>query len=720
MPQGLPFRIANTLLFLFVSNLLVAQFTYQPRRANLNMSYSEEKGWVITDITGSKIIAKLQSKNAFIQITGEEVKIYEMPERLWNIHSSPLFLDKLNIPYSTHSIPYDSARFDLFSALWISAEGGHIRVFKRKQSVNIQTKAGRTEQRSNQNIGNHIFINRYRKAKISSTTNVFMIAPQGNIFEIDQSRNIWRLILTNRTVTPWSSTSPTDKMVFQIFKQEDFKTVIPIGIKDNKYWFQIINHSNKMGLASLTSNYFQITYEIPPLFDFISPSLINDFHLVYNENKLGILFFHPSKTKYDLPVFETIYTNAQKSLMADGALNRTAELLSDGQKFSVTSKGKQYSSMDFTTTSRYGIEILDNHKIIANESQPSSNKTHSGLYNYQQNKWFIFPSKDFLTPYSESNLETTTTNLPFKNSYSVYSKNGMSIYQNVSDLDSHDFMHVTATITNLKIDSMVRIPEFTKPTFKFRVAKKWGVIQIINADFKILVKPDYLWVDQFGSKESLILAKESTFDWFGVIYGSSDSNYHWLNDFPEISLDKNNKPVTKRWATQDTFASVILFGTRYIYNSNGRAKVINQVTQELEVTSSKVSILNNFLWSKPFTNISSSLYTRDLKLIETAFFDSAFATEESIILLNTQKPTLLNLTDSTEITSFGVAACIYKDKKVKSIVKYPEILFHENLFVAKNKDGIWIVFDVSGKQPISRSFSSPTEGIEAINELKKL
>lgn len=708
-------RLTTTVFFFFITANIVAQFSYQPRRTNILVTYSEDIGWKISDITGQNVFTTLISKNAFIQVLGTELKVYEMAVGLWNTQSDPEFLDRIHTSFTTYNIPFDANRFDYFSSFWISADGGHIRFFKKPQIVKNTSVKNQPDQWANKNLGNHIFINGNRKTKISSKTSIYMIAPQGNIFEIDHTKNIWRFILTNRTLTPWSSDPPTEKMVFQIFRKEDFKSVIPIGNKNNKFWFQIVDHDNKMGLATLTMDYFQITYEIPPLFDFISPSLANNYHLVFNDEKLGVLYFLPNDNDDEIAQFETIYTPAKKSLSAMGTQKKPGLLLADNNEFSIQKNGRISKSSDFKSTNFFSIEIGDANKILYNEYSQKENINNSGLYNFAQRLWFIPPHKSLLTSYPNANLETQINTNLYANTYSAFSKNGMSIVEDVSNMNSRKFFKLISQITDLEVDSMMVIPDFTVPTFKFRASEKWGVLQVHDSKITVLVKPNYLRIDQFGTKESLALTNENSFDWFGINYSEMDKGYQIKRNNQPLILDPQNSLLET--SNSNSSKASILNGN-FIYSSNSKAFVFKSPEETPVISGTNLTVINDFIWSENKTKSKNLLYSSNLKIVKTPNFDSAFAENNLVILLRFQASEKFEAPEGENLSPFTVVSAFYSGKTIKALSKLNDVYYYNSFFVGKNDNNQWQVVDPSGIQAIKESFGTLIDACGLVNSLK--
>ncbi|MGB0390974.1 MAG: hypothetical protein ACPGD5_05360 [Salibacteraceae bacterium] len=706
MLQGITFRLTTTLLVLLYGITALAQFSYQPKRTCVTFIHNEESGWKVTDYTGTKTVASIKSENAFVQILGNEMLVYEMPVTLWNTAKNPEILEKLFTSKKTYSLVNDLNRFDQFSTFWISAANGHIRIFKKPQNIEIEDENGTKLELSNKNIGNHIFINKSKKSKISSPNNLYMIAPKGNIFEIDKSRNIWRFILTNNTLTPWSSNPPDQRLVFEIFKPEDFKTVIPVGKKNNKYWFQIIDHNNKMGLATLTTDLFQISYEVPPLFDFISPSISNDIHLVYNEEKLGVLIFSATNNNNnESRAFQTFYSPAKQSLVANGSQKQPSLLLADNKPWKSLQNKSQLITNNYFIPLYFGIKKLDEKTILYNETSTEPGIKNSGIFNFHQSQWFIPPSKSRLTSYPNATLESFLTDDSTPIKYSVYTKYGMPLYTNISDYSSHSFFHLTSQVTNLEIDSMEIIKEFKLPTFKIHTSNGWGVLQIDNTKFNILIAPHYLHIDQFGAKESLILTNENSFDWFGINYSNPNKKYELVKGSSSLNLDQNNSLIQPS-STKIAAAHADIINDNYIYCSDKKSFALKNLSEAPVISGAKIQIQNGYLWVQSYSEKSNSLYSSSLKKLKTPDFDSVFTSNSTVILINKSKQKIIPVNNSKPVIAYKIAGAYSSGKLIKSLFKLREVYFYKSSFIGLNQKNEWLILDQIGQQKTETIFNT--------------
>ena len=709
-------RLITTLfLLLLFPNFGYTQFSYQPKSTDLLFLYSDSIGWTITNRMGTDTIESFKNENAYIQLLGDEVKIYKMSENLWNTHPQPKFLDRIHIPYRQHQLPDNSAPTDYYSSFWVSASNGHIRVFKYPETISVKEKTF-----SNKNLGNHIFLNKNKKSAISSKNTIFMISPKGNIFEIDQKLKIWRFILTNRTLTPWTSEPPSEKMVFHIFKKEDFKKVIPLGKKDNKYLFQIIDHNNKVGIASLTTDYFQITYEVPTLFDFISPSLNNDFHLVYNNGKLGVLYFLPQESENQITEFKTVYTPAKHKLFCAGLKGNPQPLFADGNTFTVMKKTQRYTSSDFSSEMYFGIEQDSNDYIIYNEYAKDGTISNSGLYRISQNAWYIQPEKNYIKVYPKALLETQfkTTSSPI--TYSVYSKKGRPLTTNISNFESRNFFYLTSTILDVEMDTLAPLTGYDSETYKFRSLGEWGVIHIKEDKFQIVLPPEYVNIKRMGYKKSLVLTKKQSFDWYGIQYApDKETSTSLVRNQAPLILYENN---ALKENSKASIVEAIRFNESYIYNfhvnSTPKAEVYSEHMELPKLTGEKVLPCSEFIWvidSK--SNTPNRLYNWNLKPIETKPFDSVIVDNDIVLLVDTHQSKKLNTPTGEKVLSYQIKEGFYKRKPIKSIKKYDEMYYQSKFLIARDNTE-WIIIDPTHTKKIDGKFTTLFEASSLIHSLK--
>ncbi len=707
-------EITATLLFFTTCFFCYGQFSFTPKRANLNLKFSNETGWTISDITGSKILTSFKDQNAYIQIVDHQLKIYTLPNGLWNTHPTLQFMNKIHIPHQTFVIATNPSRFDSFSSFWISATGGHIRIFKYDETFEITTPDGKKQKRSNQNVTNHIFINGNSKTQISSRNTIFMISPKGTIFEIDHKLNIWRFILTNRTLTPWTSDPPTEKMVFHIFDSKDFKTLIPIGKKGNKYIFQIINHENKMGIASLSTDYFQIEYPIPPLFDFISPSLYTDYHMVYNDNKLGTLHFLALADENEIPMFKTEYTGAKKSITSHANQNISQPLLID---YSPLSKTKSSQNQEYLETNHlFGIEKISDDLLLYNEYDKEKEIHASGLYRVSQENWYISPNQNLLKSFPNAILDFKIT-ADGKPSYSVYSRNGGGLALNIVDKNSSKFLFLTCQVLEMEIDSMTCIPEYDTNIFKIRVNGKWGLIEIQNENFKILLAPTYKRITHLGEKKSLVLTKEHSFDWFGVNYSISNSLPQLITDQNPLIIYEHNS-FTK--AQNATIGTAQYIHELYIYNNpNTKESLIYDTKENLPVLiTNYTKAYPTFLHTVTYfhTKPRHSILNYNLKIQKITNFDSIHIQGNLTLFLRKDMPKETFTPSNITIKNYQIGSALINNKRIKGVQKYGEIYFHNSLFIAKDASK-WIIIDPEGKQNFPQGHPSFAAAIQYINRL---
>lgn len=709
-------KLTTTLLLFFTSLLGLSQFSFTPKKANIQLKYSAETGWTVFDITGTKTITTFLNQNAYLQIIGDQLNIYTMSNGLWNTHPPSKFMDKIHIPHESFHIETNPSRFDAFSSFWISATGGHIRIFKYKETISTKRKDGTLEKRSNQNVANRIFLNGNSKTQISSKNTLFMIAPKGNIFEIDHELNIWRFILTNRTLTPWTSEPPTEKMVFHIFDPIEFKSIIPVGKKDNRYIFQIIDHHNKMGIASLSMDYFQIEYDIPPLFDFISPSLHTDFHLIFNEKKMGILHFLPIENENEIPLFKIEYTTALHVLQSTRSPQSIAKIMVDDVEPPNSSK-EGSTSKTIEINHLFGIEKITDDLLLYKDYSLPLNIHGSGLYRMSQGNWYISPKRNLIktypTAFVDHRIDTNGVD-----HYSVFNKNGKSLTEDVTNKNSAAFFFLTGKILEMEIDSMVNIPEFESCIYKCRVQGKWGLVKIDHENFQTILPPIYQRIDHMGYKKSLVLTNEHTFDWYGIDYTSPDSSI-------KLVQKKNPLHIYKKNSLTNTGTSLLgsaqFLNELYIYNQYQLPKqesFIYNVKDNAPILSAKrTHVYPSFLHVEQLQGsiIKHSLWGFNLKQKSMNHFDSISVHEEITLFYNLQIikefPSV-----SGKTYYYSVTEALLNEKPLKEIKKYNQLFFCKSLFIAFTGKN-WNVIDPYHIREFTQNYSSFEEALLFIDGL---
>ncbi|MFT4753135.1 MAG: hypothetical protein ACI9GM_000660 [Salibacteraceae bacterium] len=683
------------------------------------MSYSIEKGWELSDLTGTNVYANFKNENAHIRIVDNQLVIYTMSEGVWSKHPESKFLDLLKIKHKTIQIENNNARFDAFSSFWVSAVGGHIRVSKYAETEKHTLESGEIQTRINQNLANQIFLNRNPKAKITSRNTIFMISPKGNIFEIDHTKKIWRFILTNRTLTPWTSDPPTDKVVFHIFKKTDFKSVIPIGTKNNKFLFQVINHQNKMGLATLSKDYFQISYIIPPLFDFISPSLANDFHLIFNENQLGILTFIPQENKNKIPDFNTFFIEGSQQLMSKGSSSNPLPILADNSDFKITKNDVVFSNTDFVCSSHFGIEMVSSDLILYNEYSENGSIRHSGLFKTSQSSWYIKPNANYLKLYKRGILETKFSSKNTPVSHSIYSLAGRSLSTAITDINSKEFFYLSAVLSGTPIDSMAQISSFGPFYYKYKSMEKWGLIHFEKANWEILSPATYLRIDQLGYKKSLILTSSSAFDWYGLNYqNTKNQTPEWIRNQNPLLLFANNAMYSSN--EQDHFiASAVFLENLYIYSSPETSEVYKAGIKTPQLTGIKTEAFNYFISLSSWQNntVTHSLFKPNLKLVKTHMFDSLFLNNETLFLLKKSQSLALLTPNGATINIFEVSDAFYQGRPIKSLKKYDKIYLTKNYLIGKKEDS-WTIIDPSGIHIFAPPYNNLLDAFRKVQSLK--
>lgn len=96
-----------SICFVLIQVTGFSQFSYQPKRTNLTIKEIPNHGWEFYDLTGTKKIAQVEGNNLFVQIQGDEMKIYEVSLQLWNIQTEPKFLDAIKISFTSFPYPED-------------------------------------------------------------------------------------------------------------------------------------------------------------------------------------------------------------------------------------------------------------------------------------------------------------------------------------------------------------------------------------------------------------------------------------------------------------------------------------------------------------------------------------------------------------------------------------------------------------------------------------
>lgn len=721
MTRNLFVLLITTTLVLFGTLSVEAQFSYHPKKTNLTMLFSQDSGWTLTNSSGTKTYCSFDKENAYVQVIKNELRVYHMSQGLWNTHPESRFMDMIHIPYESYPIDTNSARFDPFSSFWISSSGGHIRIFKYREKIQYPKNSSSSKTYYNQFVANHIYLNQNKKSKITSRNTIFMISPQGNIFEIDHQRKIWRFILKNRTLTAWSSDPPKEDMMFHIFKQEDFKAIIPIGVKNDMYQFQVINHQNKMGLAALTKDYFQVVIIVPPLFDFISPALENDFHYIYNDQKLGVLFFLPVEKENELPEFRSFYTSAKKQIGTKDIQTKNAPILADRQAFTLTKNNHQYENTDFNSTINYRLEIVHSDLLLYNEYSEEDQIYHSGLYRISQHKWYMKPENHLLTQYPNAILQTKNIGTQKELSYSAYTLNGDPRVKDQTDLTSRKFFYLASLITDSPMDSIELIKAYDNFTYKFKNIDQWGLMHIEQQKFSILVPAEHDKIMPFGLQKSLLLFKEYQLGWYGMNYRHSSTEAQWIPaNSNAIHLYQGNS--TKAHSCNgfpDTEYRAEYINKHYVFNSHtpelDQAWVQKTADSDPLLTAQKIESFNGYF--NRILDSKMTLYNHKLKPIELPSYDSTSTASNLLLLYNTQKqePSISAISNPVETSQ--IIATYYLTKPI-SLKKFSSVYFYNNYFIVQQNEA-WNLLNPDGKPAFKTTFKSANEAFLKINSSNK-
>jgi hypothetical protein len=696
------------------------QFSYHPKKTNLTMAYTPDSGWTLTNSAGNKTYCTFNQENVYIQIVQNELRVYHMSQGLWNSHPDSRFMDIIHVPYESYRIDTNKARFDPFSSFWVSASGGHIRIFKYYEKMQYPRKGTSQKTYYNQYVANHIYLNQNKKSKMTSKNTIFMITPQGNIFEIDHQRKIWRFILKNRTLTAWSSDPPKENMMFHIFNKEDFKAIIPIGIKDGMYQFQVINHQNKMGLAALTKDYFQVIITVPPLFDFISPALNNDFHYIYNENRLGVLFFLPTEKENEIPEFRSFYTSAQKQIGTTDIQTRTSQILSDDKSFKIAKNNHQYKSTDFKSDINYRLEIVHSDLLLYNEYSEEQNVFHSGLYRISQNRWYLKPDNHLLTQYPTAILQTQNIGTQKPLSYSVYTLNGDPRAKDQSELTSPNFFYLASLVTDTPMDSIEHIKEYDNYTYKFKNSDQWGLMRIYQQDFSILVPSKHDKIIPFGDQKSLLLFKEQQLGWYGMNYRYSSTEAQWIPaNSSSIHLYSGNSTEEHSCnGFPDTEYSAEYINKHYVFNTH--TSELDKAWIQKVINSDPLLPSQDIETYLGYFNVTSDskmvLYNHKLKSIELPSYDSTVAISDVLLLYNTQNQKTISEFEF-DVESSELVASYYKTKPI-SFKKFDSVYYYNNYFVV-HENNEWNILSLEGKSLLKSLFKSADEAFKQVNSWSK-
>tara|TARA_R110002050_G_scaffold200591_1_gene335490 strand:+ start:33520 stop:35688 length:2169 start_codon:yes stop_codon:yes gene_type:complete len=695
-------KMLTTLLFLFSASLsVVGQFTFKAKRANLTIKFSQTEGWTLSNQADNKTYLQFKEENAYIQIINNQLRVYTMSTGLWNTHPDAKFMDAIHIKSEKRDILANSNFFDSFSSFWISSAGGHLRIFKYPETIYLSNDKGINSPVHNKFVGNHLFLNQQKNSQISSTTSIFMISPSGNVFELDKGKSIWRFILKNRTLTSWSSDPPTDKMAFNIFSRDDFKQVISVGEKDNQYLFQVINHENKMGLASLSKDYFQVTIDVPPLFDFITPSIHINYHIIYSDHKLGVLYFLPQENKEEIPEFKTFYTPSKHLLFCDNRNHGSGDLLSDHNSFTITKKGSIYSSELFNSSINFGVEIINQDLLLYNEFSETKPISNSGLYRISQNIWYITPEQNLLKHYPEAIIQVQNTANENPISYSIYNSTGNLEYEDITSYTSPEFKHLASRVTQLPIDSITPIPSFTDSSFLFKTEDKWGVLTIKNENISIQLPANYQSITPFGKDQSLLLFNDGKFGWYGYPKNFKVGSPQLIAPYTtHFNLyDGNN--LKQDETSSNTHYSAEIIGSKHVFNIseklNNRIKQTAWVTDEMELfhelDAKIITPVHRFINVENKESIKMQLYSSNLKLVKTAPYDSIIYSENWVLLVSKKAINHIN----QNITSYPVIVDgFYGTKRLSFLKKYEVVYFYNDHFLAFKKN-IWQVFNPDGQ-----------------------
>ena len=708
-----------TIMLAFITTLSsFGQFSYKAKKANLTINFSKESGWQLTNQAGTKTYFEFSDENAYIQIVGNTLHLYKMSQGLWNTHPDSKFMDKIHIQKTSKPILANENAFDKFSSFWISSSGGHIRISRYPETITYKQGTSTPKKIQNKYLGNSIFLNQNKSAKISSQNTIFMIAPSGDVFEINPALKTWRLILPNRTLTHWSSEAPSDKLLFNIFKKSDYKKIISIGTKNNKFYFQVINHDNKMGLAYLSKDYFQVVIEVPPLFDFISPSLNSDYHLIQNNAQLGVLYFPISQDEDKIIEFKSFYTPAKTTLMAEVTNSKSGLLLSDDITFTVTKNGVIKTSKDFTSNLNFGIEMVNSDLILYKEYNENLKVSHSGLFRISQSQWYIKPEKNLLVGYPSATLEVNHS--PSQTTlYSCYSANGYLKMENVSSQNSKRFTALTALIVETEIDTIIPIPEFDSFTYKYKSLDKWGILHIKNEEFKLITSAKYDWVQHYGNQKSLLIINENKFGWYGVNYLSSDSTPFLIEPkTTTLSLSKKNSIIIDFISSNSYTHTVEFSNNHFIFNTmiSGNSKALYSAWIQTTFNSNHINSSSKIQSTPGYFNLinitgeteSMSLINHKLKPIIQTNYDSVSILDNQMLLFDKTKSAIFTLQSGEQIKRTQLISGFYIGKPVKNLNKYEYVYYYEKHYLAK-KDNTWTVLEKDGKPSHKLPFKTITE-----------
>ena len=718
--------LTTTLLFIAFSINGIAQFSFKPKRTNLVIQFSTETGWKLTNTLNTQTYAQFKDENAYVQIINNELRVYTMSAELWNSHPNSTLMNLINIKYTSVVTDTGSTWFDPFSSFWISSSGGHLRIFKYYETINSRNSHGNKVTYTNHFIENHLFLNQFKHSEITSTSTIFMVSPKGNIFEIDKNTNIWRFILKNRTLTAWTSEPPTEKMLFHIFKPEDFKKIIPLGSKDGKFLFQVVNHQNKMGLASITKDFFQVIIQVPPIFDFISPSLNSDFNLIFNNNKLGVLYYLPKKDEDEIREFKSFYTSSKTKVSVSLGKNKSGVLLADGEPFTVTKNGITKSSADFETNINYGLEIIENNLLLYTDYNTTLNIHNSGLYKIAQQNWYIKPKNELIVKYPTSILKVDNLGTSKPLSYSVCTPNGFLKITKVTDLNTPQFFIAASLLTDLPIDSIVPIPEYDESTYKFLSNEKWGLMTIKNESINVVLPAEFDWIQHFGEKKSLLLTNQNQFGWYGIDYCSTTNLPFYIkpkSSFFKLYSGNSINPNIKCNQKNNGFYSAQSFNDYYIYNTRKEtgnndlhsAWIKEYLNEKPILNSEKIIIVSSHF--NVTQNGHMAIYNRNLKPLEFNNYDSVLVSKSNTILYDTDNQIINKTETSPSAKSPTIIAAFYQGKPLKSINKYQTKYYNGEFFIVQ-KDDVWLVLNPNGKPTTKNNFANKLAAYIFVNSLK--
>ena len=691
------------IIFPFGTEIL-AQFTFKPKRTNLIINHNDSTGWIFKNSSNTKTYFSTDNENLYLQIIDGELRVYPMTIDLWNLHPNPHEIDLINVPYTKIDITKNPVWFDRFSSFWVSSSGGHIRIFKYPETVTIGTSSEKNSF-SNQNVLNYLFLNKEKKTLITSSYTVFMITPRGSVFEIDPGNKTWRLITKNRQLTAWTSEALPDKMVFDVFRKEDYKHVIPIKSDENKFYFQIIDHERKMGIASLSKDYFQIVIEIAPAFDFISPSISTNFHLVYHKNKLGILSFADNKNTDGASVpYQINYTNAKKTLGNNPLNPSISSIQPDNISFTPSPKEENQKLVKLRTPINFELNIIDSATILYSEFNDAMNVHNSGLYNIPQSKWFISPNYSRLTKYPTSIIETKQKNNVL--SYTIFTSNGYINASNISLNTSESLKMITSVVTNIEIDSITPIPTYGNFTYKFQQNNKWGLVRIQDQNVSILVEPNYDWIEQFGHKKSLLLANQNQFDWYGINYCNDSLSEALLPAHTsKLMLYEGNSNCPCNKFDTVSMASIEIFNNYYIYNYDHHAWIQETLGGKPTHKAKEIVVYDHFINLK--NEASMKLLNKNLKTVQTNNYNKIRMFKNKLVLYHSEQNNLETKTGD----HFKFCIAYSGSKPIKSVNKYENKYFNGKYFVVQKGDH-WIIFDHDGKQMQNTEFPTFTAAVK--------